>query len=359
METRLKRLPAIFVQTRKTQRTLELLRAMKLKCGGFRLQRNAEVVGVPLVRSPAAQEESVLRREIGDLELREAMFEPVVARPKNLLEVVGSIVPSDLISKLPRSFDIIGGIAIIELAPELEPYSLEVGKGILRINPHTRLVVKRAGDVTGVFRTRELQVIAGTGGMETVHRESGCCFHLDVSSVYFNPRLAYERQRVAQHVAEGEVVVDMFAGVGPYSILIAKLQPNSKVYAVDLNPSAVKYLKENVLANEVADRVTPVQGDARELSRSALHGIADRVIMNLPSEAEHYVDAALHILKCAGGHIHFYRFTERDINLNSVKEQFKKSVSAQERSVLSFDYCDIVREISPSRVQVAVDAFIK
>jgi tRNA (guanine37-N1)-methyltransferase len=359
MEVRSKPLPAIFIQTRKTQRALELLREMKLELDGFLLQRDAEAVGVPLVRSPSARDENILRREIGNFQLREALFEPAPARPRNLRDAVRTTVPSDLLTRLPRSFDIIGDIAIIEFPPELEPYSLEVGQGVLQVNPHVRLVAKKTGNVTGTFRTRGLQEVAGSGSMETIHREFACRFHLDVSSVYFNPRLAHERRRVAEQVAQGEIVVDMFAGVGPYSILIAKLQPNSKVYAVDLNPSAVKYLKENILANDVADRVIPLLGDSRELSRTELQGIADRVIMNLPSEAERHLDGALRILKPTGGHVHFYRFTERNVDLNSVKENFKKTVLALDRSVRAIDYCNAVREISPSRVQVAVDASIE
>jgi tRNA (guanine37-N1)-methyltransferase len=160
-------------------------------------------------------------------------------------------------------------------------------------------------------------------------------------------------------VKEGEVVVDMFAGVGPYSILIAKLQPHSKVYAVDLNPSAVKYLKENILANKVADRVIPLLGDARKFSQGELRGTANRIIMNLPSEAELYLDSALKVLKSSGGLVHFYEFTDREASLNSVTERFRTAVLAAGRKVHSFRYHKVIREIAPSRVQVALDAEIE
>jgi tRNA (guanine37-N1)-methyltransferase len=331
---------------------------MELRLDGIELQRNAEVVGIPLVHSPSAQDERILRRELGSFQVREASFEPIVSRPGDLRDAVRGVIPSNLVSQLPRSFDIIGDIAIIELSSELEDYSVEVGKGILRVNPHVRLVLRKSGDVMGKFRTRELQVVAGSGGMETVHHEFTCRYHLDVSSVYFNPRLAHERRRVAGQVKEEEVVVDMFAGVGPYSILVAKLQPHSRVYAVDINPSAIKYLKENILANEVADRVIPLLGDARELSRSVLHGAADRVIMNLPSEAPHFLDAALHVLKSTGGVVHFYQFAERGAGLENVIEQFRALAAAEKREVQSFKYSKAIREIAPSRVQVALDALI-
>jgi tRNA (guanine37-N1)-methyltransferase len=332
---------------------------MQLKLDGFQLRRTAELVGIPLAHSPSAQDQNILKRELGSYHVHEAPFEPIPTRPGNLRDAVHEMVPSHLVAQLPRSFDIIGDIAIIELSPELEDYSAEVGKGVLQISPHVRLVLRKTGEVMGKFRTRKLQAVAGSGGTETVHREFHCQYHLDVSSVYFNPRLAHERRRVAEQVKEDEVVVDMFAGVGPYSILVAKLQPHSKVYAVDINPSAIKYLKQNILANDVADRVIPLLGDARALSQSVLQGTADRVIMNLPSEAQQYLDAALHALKSAGGLVHFYRFTQRDEALDVVVREFRTLVAAQRREVQSVNYSKVIKEVAPSKVQVALDALIK
>jgi tRNA (guanine37-N1)-methyltransferase len=316
-------------------------------------------VGIPLARSLSAQNESILRAESASIRIEEASFEPVTARPRNLRDAVQTIIPSKLLSALPRSLDVVGDIAIVEFSPELEPYSAEIGTGILQVNPHVRLVLKKTSDVAGVHRTRELQILAGFGGMETVHREFGCSYRVNVGTVYFNPRLGHERRRVAKQVSARDVVVDMFAGVGPYSILIAKLQPHAKVYALDINPSAVRYLKENVLANRVTDRVIPLLGDTRQLAESSIHATADHVIMNLPSLAENFLDAASHILNVGGGFIHFYCFAQRGVNLNAVKEQFRKSLLGQKREVRSFTYCDVIREISPTRVQVAVDVLIK
>ena len=358
-EGRLERLVGFFIRARDAQNALELLRRMKLRVDGFRFQRVGELVGIPLVRSLSAQDESTLRAELGDFRIQEASFEPVLERPRTLRDTVHAIVPQNLLVDLPRSLDVVGDIAIVELSPKLEPYALEVGTGILQANPHVRLVLKKTSEIMGAFRTRGLQVLAGSGGTETVHREFGCSYRLDASTVYFNPRLAHERCRLAKQIGAGDLVVDMFAGVGPYSILIAKLQPHSRVYAFDINPSAIKYLKENILANGVTDQVIPFLGDARELSRIVVQGCADRVIMNLPSEAEHYLDAASYLLKDGGGYVHFYCFTRRGMNLDSVKERFKESLLTQQRSVQSFGYCNVIREISPSRVQVAIDALVK
>ena len=358
MKSRLERLIGIFVPTRNAQRTLQTLRGMGLQYDGFRFRRVSGLVGIPLAGPLSAQNESILRAELGDIRLEEALFETVPARPRNLRDAVQTIIPSKLLSALPRSLDVVGDIAITEFSPDLEPYSAEVGKGILQINPHIRLVLKKTGEVAGMHRTRELQILAGSGGMETVHREFGCSYRVDVGTVYFNPRLGHERRRVANQVLPHDVVVDMFAGVGPYSILIAKLQPHAKVYALDINPSAVKYLKDNILANGVTGRVIPQLGDTRHLAEESIRLTADRVIMNLPSSAENFLDAASHILKIDGGYIHFYSFAQRGVDLNAVKEQFRTSLLGQKRRVKAFSYCNVIREISPTRVQIAVEALV-
>ena len=106
-------------------------------------------------------------------------------------------------------------------------------------------------------------------------------------------------------------MADLFAGVGPFSIIIGNVQPTAKVYAVDLNPDAVELLKVNARANRVEGRVFPMLGDARKIASSKLNGRADRVIMNLPETAINFVDAACLVLKPEGGVVHFYGFVRR------------------------------------------------
>jgi tRNA (guanine37-N1)-methyltransferase len=358
MDERLKVLHGLVLPKQKAQKALGVLRRMGLSLDGYELRKNQASIMIPLARKPSEQQDDILRRELGTFQIQQVPFERTVSRPKNLQEAVADRVPSHLVSILPRSFDVIGDIAAIDLRPDLEPYATEIGRGILQLNPNVRLVVRKFGEVTGKFRTRDLQVLVGSGSMETIHREFSCSYHLDVSSVYFNPRLSHERLRVAGQVKENEVVVDMFAGVGPYSVLIAKLQPSSRVHSIDINPSAVEYLKENILANGVADRVTPMLGDVRHLSEVKVHGVADRVIMNLPSEAVKYIDAALRILRRDGGLIHFYQFTQRDTSVDSIKDSFQSSVAAENREVKSLGFSKQIREIAPGRVQVAIDAAV-
>jgi tRNA (guanine37-N1)-methyltransferase len=351
--------PGIALPKQKTEEALGVLRKMDLQLQGFEFRRADATIMIPLVRKPSMQEQAAIRSRLGNFQIQEAEFDPIISRENKLRDAVKTQIPTNLISMLPRSYDIIGDIAVLELPSALEPYSAEIGNGIIRVNPHVQSVFRKSGDVAGTFRTRKLQAIAGSGNTETVHHEFSCSYSLDVATVYFNPRLSHERMRVARQVWQSEVVIDMFAGVGPYSVLIAKSQPSSKVYSIDINPEAIKYLKENIFANGVADRVVPILGDARLLSAARLRGLADRVIMNLPSEAERYLDAALQILKPEGGLVHFYQFAQRQTSSGTIKDAFRASVEAEAREVESFKFCNPIREVAPGKLQVAIDAVVK
>jgi len=204
------------------------------------------------------------------------------------------------------SFEIVGDIAVLTEAVEPSQEEL-IAKAILHLQRNVTVVAKRISAVEGVYRTRRLVVIAGEHRTETVHREHGCRFKLDLEKVYFNPRLGGERARVAAQVTrsgKSEEVTDMFAGVGPFAIQIAKRAPQSHVTAIDINPEAVRYLTENIQLNRVHN-VTAVEGDIRAVYQR-FQKTADRLIMNLPKSAHLFLREALSMLKPDGGIIHFY-----------------------------------------------------
>ncbi len=343
---------------RMAERALLMLRKMGLVDDEYEFRRIDQVLIVPLTHELSPREISIIKKEIGAVETRLEDFSEGTKRSRNLEATLRGQIPDEMIAKLPRAFDVIGDIAIIELSEGMEQFSSVIGRGIIKITPHIRLVLRKSSAVAGMFRTRKFDVAAGVGGTETVHREFACSYRLDVSTVYFNPRLSHERMRVAQQVKPGELVVDMFAGVGPYSVLIAKQQLESRVYSVDINRAAVEYLKENAFTNRVADRVIPMLGDAKQLARKELRGLADRVIMNLPSEGQSYLPAASQILKEGAGIIHFYAFARRDRGTEEIRSSFQSSIEALNREVKSILFCKIIKEVAPARVQVAIDALV-
>jgi tRNA (guanine37-N1)-methyltransferase len=217
----------------------------------------------------------------------------------------------------------------------------------------------KSGAVEGVYRLRNFEVIAGVEKTVTVHREYGCAYHVDVAKAYFSPRLSSEHNRVATQIEEGETVVDLFAGVGPFAIQIAKKHEDVKIYAVDVNPDAIALLKRNVALNRVEIQVVPILGDARQVISGQLTGVADRVIMNLPETAIEYVDVACDALRAEGGIMHYYEFTRASDSLETAKVRLTEAVSRNNRKVKKIILAKTVREVAPYTWQVVVDAEIQ
>jgi len=195
---------------------------------------------------------------------------------------------------LPRH-DLIGGIAVI-----LDPGS-EGAELLLHSRPSIHTVLSPEGPVEGEFRTRKFTVAAGDPTTRTRYTEYGLRFEIDLSLAYFSPRLSGERQRVLGLMEEGERVLDMFAGVGPFAITLAERA--RVVYAADINPGAVSLMMENITLNRLKN-VLPLLADAARLAGVLPRGF-DRVVMNLPFGAVKFLDTALELCR-PGGTIHLY-----------------------------------------------------
>ena len=282
---------AVKVHKRDAERTRRMLMELGALARGYAVKREGNFVLFPVMRP------------VGGFELVEASFERLERRPHSYREVVE--VPDEVRPLLPSSFDIVGDIAIIELPEELMPYGRAIGEAILKAHRHIKAVFAKGSAVSGEYRVRELIHLAGERRTETIHRENGIKLRLDVARVYFSPRLATERMRVFRIAREGEVVFDMFAGVGPYSILLAKKA--GTVFACDINPWAVRYLEENRKLNRVSN-VIPILGDVRGIAGQLK---ADRVVMNLPKFAREFLREAITSTK-KGGMVHYYGFSHEE-----------------------------------------------
>lgn len=284
-----------------------------------------------------------------DLEVEEREFRERGREERDYKTLVQ--VPEGLRGVLPTAFDTLGDMAIIRLPDELLPHASAIGEALRSAFPRLRSVFVDHG-VTGELRVRDLEVIAGEDMSETVHVEYGLRFKVDPRKAYFNPRLANERRRVASLVKDGEVVVDMFSGVGPFAIMIARFARPSIVYAMDLNPRAVELMRENLLLNR-ASGVVPLEGDARDLIYSLPR--ADRVIMNLPHSAIDFFADALGQLK-EGGVIHLYHICERE-DLPTVLEEL--CMQARDMGVeLKVLRSEELRTYSPSASVFSVDLLL-
>jgi len=239
-------------------------------------------------------------------------------------------IPRGNMGFLRTGFDIIGDVAIIEIPEELESKKLVIAKALQRSQPHIRAVARKLSEREGKFRLRQLELLVGKS-TETMHRECGCSYRLDVAKAYFSPREATERQRISQQVKTGENVMIFFAGVGPYAIMIAKKQ-NVRVLAIEMNPDAVKYMIENVRINGVQDKVEPILGDVKTLARK-YYGKCDRVIMPLPKEGYKFLGQAFACMKPRGGVIHFYHYAHEDDLFSEAEGLVKKAAIKSGRGI--------------------------
>ncbi len=232
-----------------------------------------------------------------------------------LKEVLKDLLTPEELALVPRSYDIIGSrekaVAIVEIPEGLEGKEELVAKAIMSLHKNVKSVLAKASERRGIYRTRELRLIAGDPDTEVVHKEHGCLFKLDPRKVYFSPREATERLRIAKRVKPGEKVLVMFSGVCPYPIMIAKKQPLvEKVIGVEINPDAHRYALENVKLNKVEGKVLPILGDVRDVCPK-LGEKFDRVVMPLPKGAHEYLDVAIPRVK-KGGVLHFYHWARED-----------------------------------------------
>jgi len=218
-------------------------------------------------------------------------------------------------------------------------------------------VWRQSSTVHGDYRLRSIEHVLGKKTTETVHREYGCIYKTDLKEAYFSPRLSYERIRIAKLVQAREVVLNMFAGVGCYSIAIVKHSNPLKVYSIDVNPHAVKYQHENVRLNRAETKVLPIHGDAKTVIENRLQNAADRVIMPLPEKAFDYLEYATLALKPRGGWIHYYSFEHANKNEDPVRKAERKVSGKLSKLGKEFavEFSRIVRTIGPRWFQIVLD----
>jgi tRNA (guanine37-N1)-methyltransferase len=282
-------------------------------------------------------------------------------RKNSLLNLLKDSLNPEELRLVYQSYDIIGDIAIIRVPEKLKDKSIIIAEALMGLHKHVRAVWRQSGSVSGEFRLRDLEHIAGEKRTVTTHKEHGCVFRVDLLNCYFSPRLAYERMRIARLVKPDGIVINMFAGVGSFSIIIAKHSQAERIYSIDVNPMAFEYMRENVLLNHAVKRVIPLKGDAKRIILERLQNTADRVLMPLPEKAYEYLDYAVAALKPNGGWIHYYDFEHVRKDEDPI-DKVKMKVS-RKLSWLNIDFAlpfgRVVRDTGPRWQQIVVDIQIR
>ncbi|NPA76320.1 MAG: class I SAM-dependent methyltransferase family protein [Candidatus Diapherotrites archaeon] len=279
-------------------------------------------------------------------------------KPRSLEDALREFLDPEDVQHVTKSFDIIGHVAIIRIPDELWAKRKEIGEAILRVHPNVRTVAAEVGPHQGVFRVQPVEIIAGEPNLVTEYREFGVRLRLEVGKTYFSPRLSYERYRIAKQVRPGEFIAALLAGVGPFPLVIHRFQPNIRVYAVELNPDAYRFLVENIRLNRAEGKIEPILGDVRDVVPARYPHQADRVLMPSPILAEDFLDVALAAAKYSGAIIHTYAlgpnddpFTEKEYELLRFFRDRGWDAKVLNRRV--------VRSYSPRLDQVSFDVYVK
>jgi tRNA wybutosine-synthesizing protein 2 len=272
------------------------------------------------------------------------------------------------IDRAPASWAVLGSVILIDI--DGAPRPGELGEALLDLHGGADTVLARRG-IAGPHREPAVEVVAGAGDTETVHTEHGTRYAMDLATVMFSPGNKAERARMGEAVAAGERVVDMFAGIGYFTLPMARA--GADVTAIERNPAAFRYLLENVRLNDVESAVHPYRADCRDVLRAAAMPprsdevdradpahkdgetdlVADRVVMGC-YDAHEYLDSALGAL-VPGGVVHVHEATPEPLVFERPVERVRAAAAERDRTVEVLD-ARRVKTHSEGVVHVVVDA---
>ena len=267
--------------------------------------------------------------------------------------LIGVLSPNELKS-VPAGWQILGDIIIVNISQEIDNRKTVIAKTLLDMYPRCKSVIQDYG-IKGQFREPKRMIIIGNK-VETIHKEHRCLFKMDVSKIMYSKGNLPERKRMSK-LGAGEVVVDMFAGIGYFSIPMAvHAKPKPKqVISIELNPVSFGYLCENIELNHVENIIKPVNGDCAEVTP---HGVADRVIMGYVGTTHHYLEHGIRAIKKSGGVLHYHETTPESLLFDRPVSRIEDAARAAGRAVGILD-CHRIKKYSPGVWHVVVDAKIR
>ena len=272
-----------------------------------------------------------------------------------LKRALESVLSEKESAEIFSAFDQIGDIIIVRIPDLLLGKKEIIGKTLLEQIKNANTVFFQSSPVEGDFRIRDLEFLAGENKTQTEYKEFGCRFLVDVEKVFFSPRLSTERNRIADLVKDGETIINMFGGIGMFSIMAAK-KKKCTVYNIDINPDAAKLCEKNISLNKLAGNVISLHGDATQIINEKLKGKGDRILMLLPERSDEFLDSAISAAK-KNGIIHYYSHIHADKKTLAPKlsEKHFLEITPVKSEIL---YSRMVRAVGPRYYQTVVDVRI-
>ncbi len=251
-----------------------------------------------------------------------------------------------------RAFDILGNLAIVKFPKEInQKERKKFAEKLLKENKVIKTVLEKQGKVKGRLRKISTKYLAGEKTKEVLYKENNCFFRFNVDTTYFSPRLSNERKEISSMIKKGEEVLVMFAGVAPFSIVIAKNSKAKKVFSNEINREANKYAQLNIELNKVKDKVELVSGDIKRIAKKIKNKM-DVIVMPRPQLKDSFLEQAFMLSK-RGTRIYYYDFCNvKDVDL--IGEKIKKEAKKFNKKIkiLKIKHAG---EIAPYKFRIRVD----
>ena len=272
-----------------------------------------------------------------------------------LKKALKDVLTEEESKEIVSAFDQIGDIIIVRIPDSLLSKKEIIGKILLEKVKIVQGVFYQSSAVGGDFRTRKLENLAGKNSTITTYKEFGCKFTVDVENAFFSPRLSTERERISNLIQDDELVTNMFAGIGMFSVLAAK-KKKCTIYSLDINPIASKLCEENIKLNKLVGDVISINGDATKIIKEKLIDKSDRTLMLLPEKSDEFLQSAIDATK-NGGIIHYYSHIHADKKSDASKLSIEHylQVTPVDSEILN---SKIVRAVGPRYYQTVVDVKI-
>lgn len=249
------------------------------------------------------------------------------------------------------TFDILGDIAVVN-SPSKNGEVADARK-IVEMDKRIKVVLCKSGSVSGEFRLPSYRNVFGEDRTTTLHHENGCSFYVDLTSVHFSPRLVRERALIANDVRNCEIVINMFGGLGSFSIEIAKLKTNVKIFNVDINPDSIRLCLRNIILNRQRGKIIAVLADAKEVTQNLFQKKVSRILLPLPIKSKQYLNLAISKLN-EGGIIHYYDFIYASKNESPIKKAFTEIIGISKNNLITPTDGRIVKSVAPRCYLVSI-----
>jgi tRNA wybutosine-synthesizing protein 2 len=252
-------------------------------------------------------------------------------------EKITNIIPIELINKIPKKWEKIGDILILKISDKLEKYKVEISE-IYAEYLRCKSVLNDIGGINGIYRIPKVELIYGSENTETMHLENGIKYILNPQKIMFSSGNMKERLRMSNISNENEVIVDLFAGIGYFSIPIAFYSKPKKIFACEINPISFDYLSRNIVINHVTSKIKPILGDNKKTSPK---NIADRVILDYIKDTDKYIPIAIQCLKNKSGILHYHNIYPDKIISNNPQKIVDKIAKKNRIKATCFKYNQI------------------